>query len=293
TLSPVVTPTVLKSLAGLFNVMLLAAPAARVVAPTTLTAPLWVKAPLVVTPRVPDTVEAARSSALASRRLTLLPLVMPTVLKLFPALFKVMLLAAPAARVVAPTTLTAPLWVKAPLVVTPRVPETVEAPRISALASVNATLLPLVMPTVLKLFPALFKVMLLAAPAARVVAPTTLTAPLWVKAPAVVTPRVPETVEAPRISALMSFSATLLPLVTATVLKLLALSRVMLLAAPATSVVAPVTTRLPLSVIAPLVVTFKVPETIEAARSRAFASVRLTLSPVVTPTVLKSLAALF
>ncbi len=68
--------------------------------PATVTGPLWVRAPLVVTPKVPETVEAPRSNALASRRLTLLPLVMPTVLKLFAALLRVMLLAAPAARVV-------------------------------------------------------------------------------------------------------------------------------------------------------------------------------------------------
>ncbi len=63
----------------------------------------------------------------------------------------------------------------------------------------SATLLPLVMPTVVKSFPALFKVILLAAPAARVVAPVTVSgAPLWVRAPAVVTLNVPETVETPR-----------------------------------------------------------------------------------------------
>ncbi len=118
---------------------------------------------------------------------------MPTVLKLLPALFKVMLLAAPAARVVVtPVTVSAPLWVSAPLVVTPKVPETVEAARSRALASVSATLLPLVIPTVLKLFAALFKVMLFAAPAFNVVMPVTVTAPLWVSAPLVVTPKVPE-----------------------------------------------------------------------------------------------------
>ena len=83
----------------------------------------------------------------------------------------------------------------------------------------------------------------------------------------VVTPRVPLTVEAPRIRALVSFRLTLLPLVTATVLKLLALLRVMLLAAPAASVVVPVDGQGAAIVIAPLVVTFKVPETVEAARS--------------------------
>src|SRR5436853_220743 len=178
--------------------MLVAAPAARVVGPTTLNAHLWV--------------EASRINALVSVRVTLLPLVTATVEKLL-APPNVMLFAAPVSRVVTPVTVRAPLWVRAPLVVTPKVPETVEAARFRALASVRATLFPVVMPTVLKSLPTLFNVMLLAAPAARVVAPTTLTAPLWVKAPLVVTPKVPETVEAPRINAFVSVRATLLPLV--------------------------------------------------------------------------------
>ncbi len=65
--------------------------------------------PPAVTFNVPLTVEAARSSALASVRATLLPLAMPTAPKLLPALFKVMLLAAPAPRVVVPVTAIAPL----------------------------------------------------------------------------------------------------------------------------------------------------------------------------------------
>ena len=137
-------------------------------------APLWVSAPVVVTPKVPETVEAPRIRAFTSVRATLLPLVMPTVLKLFAALLRVMLLAAPAASVVTPVTVSAPLWVRAPLVVTPKVPLTVDAARSRALASVSSTLLPLVMPTVLKLFAALLRVMLLAAPAARVVVPVTV-----------------------------------------------------------------------------------------------------------------------
>ncbi len=58
---------------------------------------------------------------------TLLPLTMPTVLKLLAALLSVMLLAAPAASVVTPATVSGPLWVRAPLVVTLNVPEMVEA----------------------------------------------------------------------------------------------------------------------------------------------------------------------
>ena len=59
----------------------------------------------------------------------------------------------PAARVVTPVTVKTPLCVKAPFVVMPKVPVTVDAPRISALVSFSVTLLPLAMPTVLKLLP--------------------------------------------------------------------------------------------------------------------------------------------
>ena len=158
-----------------------------------------VTAPLVVTPKVPETVEAARSRALASVSATLLPLVMPTVLKLLPALLRVMLLAAPAFTVVAPATVSGPLCGhRAVGGRRLRSRETVEAARSRALASVSATLLPLVMPTVLKLFAALFKVMLFAAPAFTVVAPATVSGPLWVRAPLVVTLKVPLIVEAAR-----------------------------------------------------------------------------------------------
>src|SRR5689334_24425708 len=85
--------------------------------------------------------------------------------------------------------------------------------------------------------------MLLAAPAARVVVPATTRAPLSVMAPLVVTVRPPLMVEAPRFRALMSLRVTLLPLTMLTVLKSLALSKVMLLAAPAARVVVQATTR--------------------------------------------------
>jgi hypothetical protein len=49
------------------------------------------------------------------------------------------------------------------------------------------------------------------------------------------------------------------------------------LPAPAASVVAPVTLRLPLSVIAPAAVTFNVPDIVEAPRLSALASWRDTL----------------
>ncbi len=64
--------------------------------------------------------------------------------------------------------------------------------------SVSATLLPLVTATVEKLFPELVRVTLFAAPAASVVTPATVSAPLCVIAPFEVTPSVPPTVEAPK-----------------------------------------------------------------------------------------------
>ena len=73
---------------------------ARLVVPVTINAPDWVRLPPLVTVTFPLTVEAARFSALVSLSVTLFPLVMPTMLKLLAALFKVMSLAAPAASVV-------------------------------------------------------------------------------------------------------------------------------------------------------------------------------------------------
>ena len=158
------------------------------VVPPTVNAPLWVIAPVVATPRVPLTVDAPRIRALLSVSLTFLPLVMPTVLKLLADVPKVISFAAPAARVVTPVTVNAPPCVIAPAVATPRVPLTVDAPRIKASASARLTLLPLVMPTAPKLLVEVVRVMLFAAPASRVVTPATVNLPLCVIAPAVITP---------------------------------------------------------------------------------------------------------
>src|SRR5437016_2045469 len=154
--------------------------------PATASAPDWLISPPAVTLNVPLTVEAARSSAFASVKATLLPLVIPTVVKLLPALLSVMLFPAPAASVVVPATVSAPLCVRAPVVVTLRVPDTVEAARFSAVASVRATLLALVIPTVLKSLAAFVRVMLFPAPAASVVVPAAVTAPVCVMGPVAV-----------------------------------------------------------------------------------------------------------
>ena len=122
----------------------MAAPAASVVVAVTARAPLSVMAPVVVTSKVPETVEAASIRALASTRVTLLPLVMATVAKSLVATSRVMSLAAPAASVVVPETVEAALSVTAPVVlrlkvaaVTPATPATV--PRSTASASVTVT----------------------------------------------------------------------------------------------------------------------------------------------------------
>ena len=73
--------------------------------------------------------DAARIRALLSVRITFLPLVMPTVLKLLVDWFRVMSFAAPAARVVAPATLRAFDWLRLPLArVALRAPVSVTAP---------------------------------------------------------------------------------------------------------------------------------------------------------------------
>jgi len=107
-------------------------------------------------------------------------------------------------------------------VVTFRLPLTFDVPRSRALASVKATLRPLVTMTVLKSFDAFVSVMSLPVPATSVVVPATVRAPLCVRAPLVVTLSVPDTVEVPRSSPLASTKFTLLALVTVTELKCLA-----------------------------------------------------------------------
>ncbi len=148
--------------------------------------------------------------------------------------------AAEVSKAALPATVRAPDWVSAPPVVTPRSPLMVEAPRSKAFTSLSVTVLPLTTLTVLKSL-ALSSVMLLAAPAVKMVGPVTVRLPLSVMAPLVVTVSPPLIVEVPRSKAFTSFNTTVLPLVMATVLKSLALSSVMLLAAPAVKMVGPVT----------------------------------------------------
>ena len=287
-------PTVLKLLFSMYRPMLFAAPAARVVAPVTVNAPLWVIAPAVATASVPLTVDADRIKASASFRLTFLPLVMPTVLKLLLDVARLISFAAPAARVVAPVTFNVQLCVIAPAVATASVPLTVDAPRIKASASFRLTFLPLVMLTVPKLLVDVPRLMSFAVPAARVVVPVTASAPTWVIVPPATAVRWPLTV----LSALTWPSTRALELVRLTLLSektrtapvklFAAFVNVMSFAPPeVTRFDVPVTLNAPLWVIAPAVVTVRVPLTVDVPRIKASASFRSTFLPLVIPTVLK------
>ena len=94
--------------------------------PDTVRAPVWVMASSAVTDSVPETTDAPSTKALASFKITLLPLVMMTApVKSLVAVSRVMSLADPAASVVVPDTVRAPVCVMAPPDVAERVPVTV------------------------------------------------------------------------------------------------------------------------------------------------------------------------
>ncbi len=299
-----------------------AAVAVNVVVPETLSTPDWVKTPPLVTPNVPLTVDAPKISELISVRATLLPLVTPTVPKSFAALFKAMLLAAPAVRVVVPVTVSGPVCVTAPAVVTFKAPEMVEGPRARALISFRTTTFPLVTETApVKLF-ALLSVMLFA-PAVKVVVPGTTRLPMSVMAPPAVTVRLPPAVNvaagnvtgalsncrlrflmlvrvfnvgtaAPAFTLRIETSRNLerVPAKVSAPPKLFAWlpRRISVLATEAVNEVVPATLRAPDWVSAPPIVRARLPLTVEAPRFNAFVSRRLTLLPLMTPTVLKLLA---
>ena len=206
-----------------------------------------------------------------------------------------MLLAVPASKVAAPATFSAPESVMAPSLVTSSVPETVDAARSMALLSVSTTSLPETMPTELKSLSALARKMSLAAPAVKVALPVTATAPGPVMAPEVVTSSVPEMVLSASARALMSLTTTLRALVTPSVLKLLAASRVTSPVVPAAKTASPATTSGPLSVMVPvppvaLAVTARLPVMEPALSEMPLVSVMATSSAPPKPTEEKSLA---
>jgi hypothetical protein len=124
-----------------------------------------------------------------------------------------------------------------------RAPAAVIVPRSKPPApSFRVTAEPMTLTASLKLFATLFKVTLFPAPALMFVTPVTSIAPLCVTAPPALIVRFPLTVDAPKANALASVKKTALPLVIATVPKLLAAPvKVAELADPILRVVVPLT----------------------------------------------------
>ncbi len=125
--------TVSKSLAALVMVTGPLLVTARLGAST---APLWVSAPPVVTVSPPLMVEAPRSKAFTSLSVDGVAAHDADRAEVV-GVIQVMLLAAPAVRVVGPATVRLPLSVMAPLVVTVSPPLMVEAPRSKAFTSLS------------------------------------------------------------------------------------------------------------------------------------------------------------
>ena len=285
TFLPLTTLTAPPKLLAASSVMSLAEPAVRLVVPAIERLPLSVIEPFAVTARLPLTVEAPRSMAPKSLITTLLPLTTLTGPPKSLYSFSVMSLPEPAVRLVEPLTVRLSLSVIAPFAVTVRLPLISTGPMSMPLVSLSVTFLPLVTLTGPPNWFALSSVMSLAEPASSVVIPETKRSPLSVIEPLEVTVRLPLIVDAPRSSAPVSTSDTSLPLTTLTVPpKLLSLSSVMSLAAPALRLVVPETFTAPLSVIVPLAVTTRLPLIVEAPRSMAFVSLSVTFRPLVTLT---------
>lgn len=116
-----------------------------------------------------------------------------------------------------------------------------------------------------------------AAVSVKVGVPVTVKIALCEIVPPAVTSYVPDTVDAPNAIAFVSNTLTLLPVVTANVLKLLVKEfNVILLAAPAFNVVVPVIFNAPLCVIAPAEETVNVPDAVSAESTIPLLSVNVT-----------------
>ena len=108
----------------------------------------------------------------------------------------------------------------------------------------------------------LSKISVLAAVAVKVEAPVIFKMPLWDNCPPTVTPKVPLMAEAPKTKALVSVTATLLPLETSKVAKSLAEFSVRSFPAPAPMVAvvpAPFTMMAPVWVVSPVLAKVKLP----------------------------------
>ena len=105
----------------LSKISVFTAVAVKVEAPVTFKAPLCESCPPTVRPNVPLTVEAPKINAFVSVTLTLLPLEINKVAKLFAA-FNVILFPDPAASVARPLTVIAPDCVSAPVLESVKLP---------------------------------------------------------------------------------------------------------------------------------------------------------------------------
>ena len=246
TLLPDTTVTAPLKLLALSRVMSLAAPAVSVVVVPMDSTPVSVMAPPALALKAPVMEMVPSTRALASTRVRLVAVFTLTApVKLLPALFSVIALAA-ALRKVVPPMESAPLWVM-PGAVTLRLPVMVSpASRIGeVLTMVRFRMVPAdarnrTPPA--KLFPGLSRMMELPSGTVKVASSVTCRSPLSVMPPPEVTSNVPLMVDRPpRSMAPASVSTTLLPDTTVTApLKLLpALARVMSLPAPALRLVMP------------------------------------------------------
>ena len=234
-----------------------------------------------VSVRLPLILLAPSAKSLASTKITSLPLVTPSEVKLLLLLLSVMSLAAPAAKVAAPVTSSAFGLVIVPLVKTSSVPVTVLAFSTNAFESRTNTLPPVVMPTELKLLPESSSVIEFV-PAANVEEPTTTKAPASLMEPLATTFNVPATLLALSTTAFLSRMSTFCPLAIPTDAKSLPERFNVMSLAPAVIVAGPVTARSPVCVMEPLATRLSEPAALLAPNTKAESLLRKTSVPLNT-----------
>ena len=188
--------------------------------------------------------------------------------------------------VVLPPTVRAPVWVRTPPLVRASVPVALEAARLRPVLSVIATLAPVKATVPVNEFAALARLMSVPVKEAL---PVMARAPVWVMAPVEVAARVPVAVLAARASAVLSKTATLLPLNPTVPPKLLpVLARV--ISVPVKEALPPVV-RAPDWVMAPVAETASVADAVLVPSSVARLLVSDTLAPVKVTAPVRLLAA--